>query len=257
MSYRPIIILFIGCLLSSWTASIAQDSGTLLKGTVQEQGYLTPGKVPGLTSSDLKHAQDAFGKGDSSLPSVGEAFEPPANAFNFGNSPANAPASGQLTAGVPGLDQSALAANQPPFNLTAQEQGTSTLQGKADVDNTPELQLAWDQWHKRVAQAIYEKFNSMAQLAFRFSSPLACYVTYTITKDGRVVNAKLEQQSQNVAFNALVLMVVSSMSGQTDILAFPTGSQRTFVNKAGMFTQNYGVQGFKYTTGDRETIPGH
>jgi hypothetical protein len=230
----------------------------MLKGNVQAQDYLNPGKAPSLTGRDLKRAQDdAFGKGESSLPPVGEAFQPPANAFDFSASK-NGPPAGDLKASVPGLDETAIAAQTPtaPFNLSAQDQDTSAQIDK-DVDNSPALQLAWDQWHKRVAQAIYEKFNSMAQLAFRFSSPLSCYVTYTITSDGRVVNAKLEQKSANVAFNALVLMVVSSMSGQTDILAFPQGSQRGFVNKAGMFTQNYGVQGFRYTTGDKETVPGH
>jgi len=258
MSRFLIVIFFIAWLGSSGMVSFAMDSGTVLKGTVNKEDYLTPSKVPSLNSNDLKHGQDAFGKGDSSLPSVGEAFQPPPGAFDFGNSGSNPPSSGQFTAGVPGLDQGATTANQPPFNLSAQDQG-ATLQtgitGMADPDNTPALQLAWDQWHRRVAQAIYERFNSMAQLAFRFSSPLACYVTYTITRDGRVVNATLQQKSPNIAFNALVLMVVSSMSGQTDILTFPPGSQRTFVNKAGMFTQNYGVQGFKYTTGDKETIP--
>lgn len=257
MSYRLIFIFYIVCLLSSWAAAIAQDSSPLLKGNVNEQDYLTPGKGPGLTPNDLKHGQDAFGKGSSSLPSVGPAFEPPDNAYNFGNQPAtNPPPAEQLSPGVPGLDQNAVA-NQRPFNLNAEDQDPSLQPGRADPDNTPALQLAWDQWHRRVAQAIYERFNSMAQLAFRFSSPLSCYVTYTITRDGRIVNAQLQQKSNNVAFNTMVLMVVSSMSGQTDVLTFPPGSQRSFVNKAGMFTQNCGVQGFKYTTGDKETIPSH
>ena len=248
-----IIILVVTCLESSWPASFAQGNGTLLQGNVNEQSYLTPNKVPSLNSNDLRHADDAFGsKGESSLPSVGDAFEPPAGAFNFGKAAMNAPPSGQLTPGVPGLDQNV---NRSPYNGSVEEQGASLQPGRADPDNTPALQLAWDQWHRRVAQAIYERFNSMAQLAFRFSTPLSCYVTYTITRDGRIVNAQLQQKSPNVAFNTLVLMVVSSISGQTDILAFPPGSQRNYVSKAGMFTQNCGVQGFKYTTGDKETIP--
>ncbi len=234
--------------------SLAQQGTPLLQGTVKEQNYLNPGKVPGLNSGDLRQAPDPFGKGDSSLPSVGPAFEPPDNAFNFGNPPASPPA-GQLNPGVPGLDPNAPAGNQPPFNLNAQEEGASLQPGKADPDSAPALQLAWDQWHKRVAAAIYERFNAMAQFAFRYSTPLACYVTYTITRDGRIVNAQLQQKSPNIAFNVLVLAVINSMSGQTDILAFPPGSQRQSVSKAGMFTQNYGVEGFKYTTGDKETIP--
>ena len=254
MSRFLIIVFAFTCLESSWTASFAQSSGTLLQGNINEQNYLNPSKVPSLNSGDLKH--DAFGsKGESSLPSVGDAFEPPPGAFNFGNPPTNNPPSGQLTPSVPGLDLNGRATDQSPYNLSAHDEGASMQPGKADPDSSPALQLAWDQWHRRVAQAIYERFNSMAQLAFRFSTPLSCYVTYTITRDGRIVNAQLQQKSPNVAFNTLVLMVVSSMSGQTAILAFPPGSQRSFVSKAGMFTQNCGVQGFKYTTGDKETIP--
>ena len=250
MFYRLTVIILIACLLAP--ASFAQDSGMLLRGTVNQQNFVNSGAT-GLNRGDLKNAEDAFGKGgDSSLPTVGGKFEPPATAFNFNS--ATPPLAPQTA--VPGLDQNANTSNQQPFNLGAQQEDTNLQPGQADPDNTPALQLAWDQWHKRVATAIYERFNSMAQLAFAFSQPLACYVTYTVTRDGRITNVQLQQKSNNVAFNVMVMTVIGSISGQTDLLAFPPGSQRNFVSKAGMFTQNYGsIQGFKYTTGDKETIP--
>ncbi len=243
-------------------SSLAQEGGTVLKGGVNEAKYLGGGKNPSLNLRDLTKGKDAFGSsGTSGLPSVGESFEPPSEAFNLnaqqsGNAVANATPPGLIQnpdftneQAVPGLQ------NNQPFNMSA-EQNQLQQSVQNDPDNSPEMQLAWDAWHRRVAAAIYEKFNAMAQFAFRYSHPLACYVTYTVTKEGQVINVQLPQKSPNVAFNAMVMLVINSMSGQTDILAFPPGSRRTAVNKAGMFTQNYGVQGFKYTTGDREIIPG-
>ncbi len=278
---KPAVAL---CLVvsSSQLVSIAQNSNTILKGNVKEQNYLSPGKGPSLGIGDLKGNEDSFGKGGpSNLPNVGETFEPPPDAFDLNgdkasskgtNDPGSQIASGtgpfgqelnpgfkgEFSSGVPGLSDSA-STDSSPFNLSAEDQGPlSGVETEiADPDNTPDMQLAWDQWHKQVAEAIYQKFNSLAQLAFQYSHPLACYVTYTVTRDGRIINVQLQQKSANVAFNAMVMMVVNSMSGQSDVLTFPTGSRRTTVNKAGMFTQNYGVQGFKYTTGDKEMIPGH
>ncbi len=247
--------------LSSYPV-FAQESSTLLKGNVNQENVLPGGKTPSLNRRDLNNGRDAFGSsGVSNLPSVGETFEPPAEAFNLQKQPykgqvATASPADQSPApdfsneqAVPGLE------TNPSFNMSAQQD--QQLPQANDPDNTAEMQLAWDQWHKRVAAAIYEKFNSMAQFAFRYSHPLSCYATYTVTNDGRIINVQLPQKSPNVAFNAMIILVINSMSGQTEILAFPPGSRRTTVNKAGMFTQNYGVQGFKYTTGDRETIPGH
>lgn len=244
------------------------QGNTVLQGTVKESDYLAP-KGPSLNANDLKNGRDAFGKNEApSLPSVGQTFEPPKDAFDLPNNNSVATAKtnvpnipgfvGDSVPAIPGLEQENGGIDQTPFNLSAEQQGAIPGQVEQnDPDNTPEMQLAWDQWHKRVAQAIYEKFNSLAQLAFQFSKPISCYATYTVTKDGRIINTKLDQPSPNVAFNALVIMVINSLSGQTDLLTFPAGSQRTFVSKAGMFTQNYGVQGFKYTMGDKETVPGH
>jgi len=237
----------------------AQGGSPVLKGGVNEATYLGAGKTPRLKLQDLR---DAFGSsGTSSLPSVGESFEAPSEAFDL-----NAKKTDNAVAAVPGLiqnpnpdftgEQAVPGLENSPFNMKAEETEIKEGVQVNDPDNTPEMQLAWDAWHKRVAAAIYEKFNAMAQVAFKYSHPIACYVTYTVTREGQVINVQLQQKSPNVAFNAMVILVINSMSGQTETLAFPPGSRRRTVNKAGMFTQNYGVQGFKYTTGDKETIRG-
>jgi hypothetical protein len=259
------------------------DSG-YLKGTVQKEDYLPKTNLPSLNRQDAGH-RDAFGDGgqQNGVP-AGQEFEPPAGAFDVTNMMPQMPAPPQRTFPLnadqnefkgavqqPDFDDQAMppmGAQQPQMGQMPPQMGQmpprfATLPPNVmppqqlrqqDPDSSPEMRLAWDVWHHRVAEAIYVRFNAMAQLAFRYSRPLAVYVSYTVTRDGRVTNIQLLQKSPNVAFNAMVFMVVNSMSGQKDTLAFPQGSRRMTVDKGGMFTQNYGVQGFKYITGDYETL---
>lgn len=125
-----------------------------------------------------------------------------------------------------------------------------------DPDSSPEMQLAWDEWHRRVAQCIFERFNFFAKAAFRHSPPLMAKLTYTVTRDGQIINVNMPQKASNVLFNVLVHQSVKSLNGDMSILAFPQGSRRMWVPKSGTFTQNYGNEGFRYTVGDRETVQG-
>lgn len=126
----------------------------------------------------------------------------------------------------------------------------------SDPDASPDMMLAWDMWHKRVAATIFDRFNFFAKAAFRHSPPLAAHLCYQVTRDGHIINMNMDQKSNNVLFNVLVYQCVKSLEGDMSVLAFPQGSRRTLVAKAGEFTQNYGQEGFRYTTNDRERIPG-
>lgn len=124
-----------------------------------------------------------------------------------------------------------------------------------DPDSSPDMQLAWDMWHKRVAQCIFERFNFFAKAAFRRSPPLLAKLTYTVTRDGQITNLNMPVKSSNVLFNVLVFQSVKSLNGDMSILTFPEGSRRMMVPKTGTFTQNYGGgEGFRYTVGDKETL---
>jgi hypothetical protein len=253
----------------------AQENGTVLKGSVQEQDYLIKSTAPGLKRADINRGGDAFGSSPGPANnSLNKEFEAPADAFNVPSirPPAPVPKEKNFnlnantfdTSDFNGSAMNAMPAEPPAAKLGEgspatdnNQPGNPQLQSQ-DPDNSPEMQLAWDEWHKGVATAIYKRFDFMAQRAFKYSKPLAAYVSYTVTKDGKIGNVRLQQKSTNVAFNAMVLLVVGSMSGQSDLLAFPAGSQRATVDQSGMFTQNYGtVQGFKYVTGDKEIVRGH
>jgi hypothetical protein len=256
------------------TAALADEQGTFLRGSVRAQDYLRPSAGPSLKRQDIKRGGDAFGGDEPAASSpINQEFDPGTGDFDVPHTqmpmPPPPPRNFNLRANmggnpdfdgasIPGMpDQStAMMPRQPAFSMVPPPAVPTNLRS-ADPDSSPEMQLAWDAWHRRVAEAIYERYNAMAQLAFRYSRPLAAYVSYTVTRDNRIVNVQLQQKSPNIAFNVLILAVVNSISGQRDILAFPPGSRRMTVDKGGMFTQNYGQQGFKYVTGDRETIRPH
>jgi hypothetical protein len=251
--------------------SVLAQSG-YLKGTVRQEDMLPSQPGASLKRRDLGRDADAFGGGQQGTP-VNQEINPPAGAFDPMQMPTpppqqpfnlNANANGGIPSfdGIPEQPGSDLPPEfvpqqrQPQIGVLPPRGGPPNLQ-RQDPDSSPELKIAWDEWHKRVAQAIYMRYNAMAQLAFRYSRPLEAYVSYTVTRDGRVLNVQLQRKSPNIAYNTMILLVVNSISGQKDLLAFPQGSRRMTVEKGGMFMQNCGAQGFKYITGDGETVRPH
>lgn len=228
-----------------------------LKGSVSESEYLRQ-TGPSLSRADINRAGDPFGsnapeevvlQAPESMFDVHSVKPPPPPARTF---PLRAEKEGDNFEGVPmdGFPDSNMVEQQPLAPMGP----PPGLVDPNDPDSSKEMQLAWDLWHRRVAEAIYTKFNSMAQVAlFKYGRPLAAKVNYTVTRDHRIVNAQLTQRSSNVIFNAMLLFLVNSLNGHP-ILEFPSGSRRMSVEKGGVFTQNYGQEGFRFTTGDRETI---
>ena len=123
-----------------------------------------------------------------------------------------------------------------------------------------EANLGWDEWHKRVAEAIYQRWIGFNNPAFKnVPDPLLAYVSYTVTRDGQIQEVKFLQKSDNVMFNALILQVIKSFTGEKVLLQFPQGSHRSAIENFGTFSQNYHFpSGFKHVTGDAEKykIPG-
>jgi hypothetical protein len=128
-----------------------------------------------------------------------------------------------------------------------------------DVDNTPEMRIAWDEWHQRVASNLFQRFTLLANHAFPRSRPMTAVLSYTVTRDGQIVNPRLTESAPNPIYNILVLTAVRSMNGDLSILQFPQGSRRMTVDKAGTFNHNSGsgFEAFKTITGDNETVQQH
>ncbi len=238
-------------------------SADVLKGSVTEQGHL-PDPKPGLSRRDIDKDADPFaGPGEAE-----EAIDAPPSAFKAPptrkppKKPFNLQAEDQ--GNFQGQQQTPMVApnNMPidgaPDDIPEQvpQKPLQAMQNynPNDPDSSPDMQLAWDAWHKRVAATIFERFNFFARAAFRHSPPLLSNLGYVVTRDGHITNLQMSQKSNNVLFNVLVYQSVKSLEGDLSVLQFPQGSRRQFVQKWGTFTQNYGNEGFRYTIGDKETI---
>ncbi len=73
-----------------------------------------------------------------------------------------------------------------------------------DPDETHEMKVLWDAWHKQVAATIYREFDRLASLQFRRGTQAGCKVKYEITSAGRVRNVHIVEPSHNQAFDSLV-----------------------------------------------------
>ncbi|MBS1957021.1 MAG: hypothetical protein JST89_22720 [Cyanobacteria bacterium SZAS-4] len=156
--------------------------------------------------------------------------------------------------GIPSMGQQQSA----PHMLGAQQQQQpQQMSNPNDPDSTPEMKLLWDAWHRRVAEAVFIRYSSLANAGFANSPPIGAIAAYSVSRDGRISNIRLNQKSPNPLYNACVIMAIQSLNGNMQILQFPPNSRRMNVEKLGQFTQNYGQQvGFKNVVGDQETIPG-
>jgi hypothetical protein len=230
----------------------ANAQGKTLQGGVDMQNYLKPSSGPSLNREFVKQSGDPF----SQDPGSSEQFDAPEGSFDSQQPPAPPP-----PFNLQADDGGSFDGNQqvPQQGGQAPQMGNQQMlppmqHGQAnDPDNSQQMQIQWELWHRRVAEAIFVRFDGLASRAFANSRPIACHAAYTVTRDKQIVNVRLLQKSNNIVFNSMLLMVLKSMNGNP-ILEFPPGSRRQFVEKTGTFSRNYGVQGFKFTTGDNETI---
>ncbi len=230
-----------------------------------EQGFIRPEDGPSLNRNDIKNAGDPF---DSSGTGTEDSFEPPAGAFQVQTTKTGNPPPFQMQAddsggfngqGMPGMGDQMPQQQAPRQQMMPPEMQPPTQmnQMRPNNPNDPDgqdMQLAWDEWHRRVAEAIYNQISSYAKTMLSKSPPLVCIINYTITRDGRVVNVHMQQNSSSIIYNAMVYAVVSKMAGNP-VLQYPQGSRRMTVDKISTFGHNNGgPQGFRSITGDKERL---
>lgn len=260
--------LFIAGILVSFALNgavpaIASESGgqdRMLRGRVWDQGQkerngLGREDLPGDIAPAPDDSQQLLvpTRDMMKMDPVGEPNKPPFNlrANQNGNGNSFVPMTPNA---APGNPFEGVGENLPPMPFQ-QQPAPQQIPYAVDPDSTPEMQLLWDIWHHRVAEAIFVRFNYLAKVAFKCSPALLCKVSYTVTRDGHIQNIQVQERSQSMLFNLIVSQTVKSLDGDAALLQFPPNSRRMIVAKNGTFTQNYGGDGFKYTTGDKETIP--
>ena len=231
-------------------------ANNVLHGAVEEQDNLNRAPAgPSLSrtdingndhrSSDEQAEQPQFAPPSFTVESSAAPMPPAKRAF-----PLNAENGGD--AFIPQIDHGQL---DNRMQQQQPHQQTPNQFNSQDPDMAPDMQLAWDAWHKRVAAAVYQRYSVLSSSTLvRSGRPLQASASYVVTRDGRIINAQLLVPSSNLIYNMLILGVINSISGDLSVLAFPPGSHRLMVEKTGTFLQNCGNQGFKYLTGDRETI---
>lgn len=243
--------------ISTLPSLAADTGGQMLRGRVYDQGQR---ERPGLSRDDLPTEQP-------SLQTENPVFVPTRDMMKM--EPVAAPPkppfslNANQNGGNPFLPGTPVAAPGNPYDGVGEglppmpfQQQPAPMQApyNADPDATPEMQLLWDIWHHRVAEAIFVRFNYLAKVAFKCSPPLLCKVTYVVTRDGHIQNIQVQERSPNVLFNMIICQTIKSLDGEVALLQYPPGSRRMIVPKNGTFTQNYGSDGFKYTKGDFETV---
>ena len=234
-------------------AAHAQGASKTLHGGVDMGNYIKPSNGPSLNRDFVKQSGDPFS--NDAPPS--DQFDADDAAFSSTQQtpPAPPPTFGLQASDMGGYGQGQPSQGGQQANLGNQGMLPPMQHGQAnDPDSSQQMQVQWELWHRRVAEAIFVRFDGVAQRAFANSRPIACHAAYTVTRDKQITNVRLLQKSNNIVFNSMLLMVLKSMNGNP-ILEFPPGSRRQFVEKTGTFSRNYGVQGFKFTTGDQETVP--
>jgi hypothetical protein len=208
--------------------------------------------TPKAFMTDPETEDRAGGANPHAAPSRSGAVAPPHNnRVNNGNPNRNTTITpSQSSTAAPNRNTT----NPPNRNTTAPPLGSRS----GTLDNDPEksgtMLLQWDAWHKQLAQAIYQRFNRLAQSKFKKNVPLMCRVSYVVTGDQTIENVRVLQPSTNPAFDELVVTVVNSMVHHP-YLQFPRGSQRHSVERSGTFTLNQAAStGFEYQKGDQEQI---
>lgn len=242
----------------------APAAADTLTGGVNETD-IKKGDAPSLDRRDMGAGVDPFGGGEQKKDDGGGMLQAPPGSFDDTNPFEGTPkpltgnaeneGGGNNFVGTPMAPQTE---NNPPTNDGGPGNNTP-LRGNQttpndDPDKSAQMQLLWDAWHKRVAETIYIRFNTSAQMFFKHSPALACQVSYMVARDGRIGNVRVLQPSSNAIFNTMLLGVIQSIQGNA-VLEYPPNSRRHFVEKTGLFTWNYsGGQGFKYYMGDKEQI---
>jgi outer membrane biosynthesis protein TonB len=240
-----LILLALALVVTSVSPCEAQDKSTkTLKGGVQQSGTIQKTSVyrPGNGEDD-----DPFSDEPKAAP-VPAAV--PAKTAAKVTVPVKKPIQARAQDIWKQLEQ--LLPDEPSTGL--KPVNTNAPQSK-DFDSSPQMQVLWDAWHKRVAAAIFERFNMFAKGGFSQSPPYLAQISYAVTKDGHIQNIQFIQPTENPLFNQMITQAVQSLDGEMEVLSFPPGSRRTSVAKKATFQHNFGREGYRYTINDKEQIP--
>ena len=103
-----------------------------------------------------------------------------------------------------------------------------------------ESSAEWNDWHKRVAEAIDDKFAAGPTIDAK-GKLVVCRASYVITEDGKISSIELDCASPSQPFNEMVKGILASIS-ENPVLKYPEDSISKPIRKSGRFSQNYGSE---------------
>lgn len=287
--FSPILYLGLLCALSvsnPFMSACQAEGGKTLRGRVGKDDSLggKPGVdagAPALSRTDIEKAGDPFKKAPAGDAGLAPLIDAPHDALNEAALLPQLPQAGKSTfglsaedegfSGTPGSarpDTAGKGALQPispaedssPLMAPGQMAGMSDPLKQAggdaaDPDNSREMQLLWEQWHKRIAETLYQRWLPYANSVFKNATPMQVGLVYTVTRDHHVKDIRIVR-SPNVMLNSLAVQLVKTLDNDHALLEFPAGSRRMNVEKQAAFYVNTGAPAnmMRYTTGDKETI---
>ncbi len=130
--------------------------------------------------------------------------------------------------------------------------------GATEVDeNSRELTVAWEEWHKKVVGALYQRWKTGSDIEGE------ARVTVTVKRDGQMEFIVYDFEQPQVssydpaaeeAFKQAVHNAIAGVEGSS-ILEFPTMSQRQEVKLSTTFSMNMsGASGYTYKHDDYEHV---
>ena len=120
----------------------------------------------------------------------------------------------------------------PPPEITRAEQEARAAQKRQATELADEkMQLAWDEWHRRVSETIYNKIVIACRMS-RLSElrELRSSATFKISKERHVTDAQIIVSSANIFFDSIVINSINSMNNN-ESLQFPNNSVQESVDK--------------------------
>jgi hypothetical protein len=148
------------------------------------------------------------------------------------------------------------------FTGTAQNGRSSPLDGVVDTNSfaqapknfdigaergSREMTLAWERWHKQLSQAIYERWQAMAEDPGRATVKI-------FVSSNRQITAQIIRSSGAPQFETTILSAVSSLNGNPG-LTFPAKSQRHSVSFEADYVAGANVTpGYSWVKNDYEKV---
>jgi hypothetical protein len=113
--------------------------------------------------------------------------------------------------------------------------------------NSREMMLAWERWHKQLSQAIYERWQAMAE------DPGKATVKIFVTKN-RQISAQILRANGAPAFEGTIMNAIMSLNGNPG-LTFPAKSLRQSVSFEADYIAGANVTpGYSWVKNDYEKI---